>query len=462
MSQPAERFQSHNPATQEVVWEGYATTPQNVDKAVEAARKTEWASRTVQERIGYLESFRTNLNKASEKVAEAISQETGKPLWESRTEVQAMINKIALSIEAYQMRCSDILHAHSIARHKPHGVVAVFGPFNFPGHLPNGHIVPALLAGNTVIFKPSELTPRVAELTVQCWADLPPGVLQLVQGGRATGAALASHPDLTGLFFTGSLATGQIFAKQFPPEKILALELGGNNPLVVSGVNDLEAAALITLQSAFLTSGQRCTCARRLILLENPEAEKFLECLKQWMGRIRVGAYTEQPEPFMGPLITLQAAQKMVEAQRNLKSSGGKVLIEMQQKGAFLTPGLIDVTEVRERPDVEYFGPFLQLIRVKDMPAAFQEANRTRYGLCAGLLSDSEEEYRLFYKSVKAGVINWNSPLTGASSALPFGGIKQSGNHRPSAFYAADYCSYPVASMETGKLEKIMPPGLAE
>lgn len=447
-------FESRNPATQEVVWKGKSATPADIDKAVTTARASDWASRPISERIHFLEAFRQCLQESP--LPEAISQETGKPLWESKTEVQSMIGKVKLAIEAYETRCKEIVVANAIARHKPHGVVAVFGPFNFPGHLPNGHIVPALLAGNCVLFKPSELTPRVAELTVECWqkAKLPPGVLQLLQGGAETGAALASHPGLDGLFFTGSFATGQKLAEQFAknPGKILALEMGGNNPLVVSHVEDLEAAALATIQSAYLTAGQRCTCARRLIVVG--DGERFVKELVRQIGRIRVGSYTDNPEPFMGPVISVKAAHKLMSAQNELQVKGGKIVVEMRGEGAFLTPGLMDVTNVQDRKDEELFGPFLQLIRVPDFAAALSEANNTQYGLCAGLLSDSEEEYKLFYRSVKAGVLNWNVPLTGASSALPFGGIKQSGNHRPSAYYAADYCSYPVASIEARRVAR--------
>lgn len=464
-------FRSLNPATQAIVWEGSAASPEEVGSAVESARKAfpDWALRPEAERISFLEAFRKELKQSKDTLAEAISQETGKPLWESKAEVDAMAGKIALSIDAQNKRCATLTaphpHARSIARHKPHGVVAVFGPFNFPGHLPNGHIVPALLAGNTVIFKPSELTPHVAELTVQCWerAGLPPGVLNLAQGGRETGSALAEHPDIDGLFFTGSFATGLKLSEKFArsPGKILALELGGNNPLIVSQVEDVRAAALLTVQSAFLTSGQRCTCARRLVLVDGSCPPTFIDELLRLTSSIRIGPYTDVPEPFMGPVISSDAASKIMQAQQALIEKGAKPLLPMKKTlPAFLTPGVV---EVAQAPDEEIFGPLLQLIRAPDLAAALQIANQTRYGLCAGLLSDREEEFRLFYQTVDAGVLNWNMPLTGASSAIPFGGIKQSGNHRPSAFYAADYCSYPVASLEQQKttMPTALPPGLS-
>lgn len=346
-----------------------------------------------------------------------------------------------------------------MVRHRPHGVVAVFGPFNFPGHLPNGHIVPALLAGNTVVFKPSELTPLVAQKTVACWqaAGLPPGVINLIQGGRETGSSLAAHPAIDGLFFTGSPATGKALHRQFAgqPGKILALEMGGNNPLVVYGVSDLEAAAYHTIQSAFLSAGQRCTCARRLIVPEGAEGDRYIERLCQMMGTLRIGPYTDCPEPFMGPMINNQAAERLLDTQASLVAKGGKALVPMRRlkEGLpFLSPGLMEVTAVIERPDVEAFGPLLQLIRCEDFSAAIEEANRTAYGLSAGLFSDYAELFDTFYRQIRAGIVNWNRPLTGASSAAPFGGVGDSGNHRPSAYYAADYCAYPVASLEADQL----------
>ena len=451
---------SRNPATNEIVWEGPAANATEVDAAVRSARQAlaMWAEKTPEERYAYLERFAEQLKTNHDHLAEAISKETGKPYWEAKAEVNAMIQKIPLSREAYTQRCAvnsrEVGNAKVITRHKPHGVLAVLGPFNFPGHLSNGHIVSALLAGNTIVFKPSEHTPLTAEITKECWssAGLPEGVLHVVQGARETGQWLVGHPGIDGLLFTGSWPAGKHFCERWAthPNKILALEMGGNNPLVVTHVKDKAAAAYAIVQSSYVTSGQRCSCARRLILLKD-QAESVLAALNALMKHITVGAYTERPEPFMGSVISHTAAQRILDAQSTLQSKGGKSLVEMKllkPNTGLLSPGLIDVTDVKERVDEEIFGPLLQVIQVDDFAAAIQEANNTTYGLTAGLLSDDRKEYEEFYKQVRAGIINWNTPLTGASSAAPFGGIGHSGNHRPSAFYAADYCSYPVASME--------------
>lgn len=458
-------LESLNPVTQEVLWQGRAASAGQVDSAVTAARAAlpDWAAQSLDQRIALLDRFGVSLKEHADELARTIGQETGKPLWESATEAASMVNKIAISVQSYRERTGEkngqLADATAVLRHKPHGVVAVFGPYNFPGHLPNGHIVPALLAGNTVVFKPSEMTPKVAELTVKCWigAGLPAGVLNLVQGARETGVALAANREIDGLFFTGSSRTGNLLHSQFAgrPDKILALEMGGNNPLVVDEVADVEAAVYTIIQSAFISAGQRCTCARRLLVPEGAWGDSLLARLVTVVGHIKVGAYDAQPAPFMGSVISLDAAQQLIRAQQSLLANGATALLEMRQPSAtaaLLTPGIIDVTAVADRPDEEFFGPLLQVIRYADFEQAIAEANNTQYGLAAGLLSDSKGRYEQFWLRSRAGIVNWNKQLTGAASSAPFGGVGASGNHRASAYYAADYCAYPVASLESASL----------
>ena len=458
-------LESLDPVSQAVVWSGRAASAGQVDTAVAAARAAfpAWARRPLEERIVVLETFAATLKARSDELARAIGEETGKPLWEAGTEVTSMVNKVAISVQAYRERTGiksgPLADASAVLRHKPHGVVAVFGPYNFPGHLPNGHIVPALLAGNCVIFKPSELTPKVAELTVRAWIDagLPAGVLNLVQGARDTGVALAAHADIDGLFFTGSSRTGNLLHSQFggQPQKILALEMGGNNPLIVDEVKDVDAAVYTIIQSAFISAGQRCTCARRLLVPVGEWGDALLARLVAVTASIKVGRFDEQPAPFMGSVISLAAAEHLLKAQEHLLANGAVALLAMSQPlegAALLTPGILDVSGVAQRPDEEFFGPLLQVIRYGDFDEAVREANATQYGLAAGLLSDSRERFEGFLLDSRAGIVNWNKQLTGAASSAPFGGIGASGNHRPSAYYAADYCAYPVASLESESL----------
>ncbi|MFI8609193.1 succinylglutamate-semialdehyde dehydrogenase [Pseudomonas sp. NPDC077649] len=460
-----EPLQSLDPVSQAVIWQGRGASAAQVDQAVQAARAafSLWAAHSLDGRIAVLERFAACLKTHADELARAIGEETGKPLWEAATEVTSMVNKVAISIQSYRERTGEksgpLADATAVLRHKPHGVVAVFGPYNFPGHLPNGHIVPALLAGNCVLFKPSELTPKVAELTVKCWAEagLPAGVLNLLQGGRETGVALAGHPGIDGLFFTGSSRTGNLLHAQFAgrPDKILALEMGGNNPLIVDQVADIDAAVYTIVQSAFISAGQRCTCARRLLVPQGQWGDALLARLVQVAAGLKVGRFDAQPAPFMGSVISLQAAAQLLQAQADLLAKGATALLAMTQPqagAALLTPGILDVTAVAERPDEEFFGPLLQVIRYADFDAAIAEANATVYGLAAGLLSDSKARYEQFWLHSRAGIVNWNKQLTGAASTAPFGGVGASGNHRASAYYAADYCAYPVASLESDTL----------
>ncbi|MGI2855452.1 succinylglutamate-semialdehyde dehydrogenase [Shewanella algae] len=463
---------SSNPANGETLWQGNAATPAQVEAAVAAAREAQfdWFMLGFDGRLQVIEAYRDQLEAHKAEIADTIAQETGKPLWETATEAGAMIGKIGLSVAAYHKRTgeteNELPAGRAVLRHKPHGVVAVFGPYNFPGHLPNGHIVPALLAGNTVVFKPSELTPKVAELMLKLWekAGLPAGVINLVQGEVETGKALASHPQLDGLFFTGSSRTGHLLHQQYAghPGKILALEMGGNNPLIVKGISDIKAAVHEIIQSAYISSGQRCTCARRLYIEKGEQGDALIAALVAAVKAIAVGPWNAEPQPFMGSMISEAAAKGMVAAQRNLQNLGGVSLVELthiESGTGLVSPGLIDVTEVIELPDEEYFGPLLQLVRYSSFDQAISLANDTRYGLSAGLLADSREDYDYFLARIRAGIVNWNKQITGASGAAPFGGVGASGNHRASAFYAADYCAYPVASMEADGLS--LPPSLS-
>ncbi|GAB57208.1 succinylglutamate-semialdehyde dehydrogenase [Rheinheimera nanhaiensis] len=461
-------FVSLDPAKNVQIWQGQAATAAQVAQAISAARQAQydWAGLSFDERVAVVKKFAELLTQHKEAMALSIAEETGKALWEARTEVGAMIGKIDISVRAYQERTgtkeNPMPQGRAFIRHKPHGVVAVFGPYNFPGHLPNGHIVPALLAGNAVVFKPSELTPKVAEDTVKLWqqAGLPAGVLSLLQGEVDTGKAIAAHDGIDGIFFTGSSRTGHYLHQQFAgrPDKILALEMGGNNPLIVQEVSNIDATVHDIIQSAFISAGQRCTCARKLFLPEGAQGDAILARLLDVSRNIKVGIYDAPEQPFMGSMISVAAAKGMLAVQQQLAELGGKVLLEMRhldENTALVTPGIIECSAVTNFPDDEHFGPLLKVFRFTDFDQAIDQANSTAFGLSAGLLSDSAELYQHFFRRIRAGIVNWNRPITGASSAAPFGGIGASGNHRASAYYAADYCAYPVASVE---LEQVVMP----
>ncbi len=469
---------STNPSRGEVVWEGCQAGREDVELAVKAARQGfegPWFETTAAERIAYVKRFGELIEAEKEALAVLIVRENGKPLWEARQEAGAVVGKVGLAIASFEQRCGlsefEVGGGLGVTRYKAHGVVGVLGPFNLPAHLPNGHIIPALLAGNTVVFKPSEQTPGVGDFYMRLWekVGLPAGVLNMVQGGGDTGRALVESEGIDGLFFTGSSRVGLAIHQYMGdyPEKIVALEMGGNNPLIVHETKDLRAGAYQTILSAFITSGQRCTCARRLIVPQCwDEADAFVAVLKEMMGKMRVGDGLGDGVgklPFMGPVISRAAGEKLLAGQEALVEAGGVRLVEMEAVDGhtgMLKAGLMDVTGVSDLSDEEMFGPFLQLIRVKDFDQAITCANGTRYGLSAGLISDREDLYREFIKRIRAGVVNWNRQTTGASGRLAFGGVGRSGNHRPSGFYAADYCAYPVASLEIK--ENVMPQDLVE
>lgn len=454
-------FEKTNPVTNEVIWTGQEATAEEVDQACTAARQAfaKWARTSLQDRIAIIERFGKLLEENKQQLAKIISLETSKPFWETLTEVQSMVGKIAISIKAYHERTGEstakIAVGTASLRHRPHGVLAVFGPYNFPGHLPNGHIVPALIAGNTVVFKPSELTPYTAQETAKLWqqAGLPEGVLNLVQGGRSTGEALSKAKEIDGLLFTGSANTGYFLHQQLAgaPEKILALEMGGNNALIIDEITDVDAVVNLAIQSAFVSAGQRCTCARRILVKNGEAGDRFVARFAEVAKNLVVGKWDAEPQPFMGGVISSRAADHLIEAQKQLIALGAKPVLEMtrpQADSSLLTAGILDVTGVEGIADEEYFGPLTTIARYQDFDEALRMANNTRFGLSVGLVSPDRELFERLLIEARAGIVNWNKPLTGASSAAPFGGVGASGNHRASAFYAADYCAWPMASLE--------------
>ena len=456
---------SVSPYNNEVVWQGDSATPAQVESAVAAAREAflVWKKLSFAEREAIVLKFAEKVKENSEEIAQIIAKETGKPIWETRTEAGAMAGKIAISIRAYHERTGEASREAAgnqiVLRHRPLGVMAVFGPYNFPGHLPNGHIVPALLSGNTVVFKPSEQTPWTGEFAMKLWqeAGLPAGVINLVQGAKETGIALVDSKGLDGVLFTGSANTGHILHRQFAgqPGKMLALEMGGNNPMVISDqFGDVDATVYTIIQSAFISAGQRCTCARRLYVPIGEKGDLLIDKLVAATQKIRVDQPFAEPAPFMGPQISEAAAKFILDAQANLQSLGGVSLVEAKAgQAAFVSPGIIDATNIAELPDEEYFGPLLQVVRYQSLEQAVELANDTRFGLSAGLVSTDDSEWEYFVDHIRAGIVNRNRQLTGASGDAPFGGPGASGNLRPSAYYAADYCAYPMASMEGGETQ---------
>lgn len=466
-----EAFQNICPSTGQTVWAGRAATPAQVITAIDSARaaQPDWAARTQNERNEILRDYAQGIKSRAEAIATAISRDMGKPLWEAQMEASAMVGKVEISIRALEERAGDsedeVAFGKARLVHRPHGVMAVLGPFNFPGHLPNGHIVPSLLAGNVCVFKPSEQAPSVAALMADAFkeAGLPQGCLSIVHGARSTGKALLEG-DINGLLFTGSADAGLLFHRMFAgrPEVMLALEMGGNNPLIVWEPCEAEAAANLIFQSAFMTSGQRCSCARRLILPDTPFADAVLNCVVDLIERVNIGPWN-QDDIFMGPVVSAQAANAVINFQEERLQKGGNLIKDakiLKHGKAFISPGLIDMSGIRMHTDKEIFGPLLQVWRVKTLDDAISLANATKFGLAGGLICDDIKTWDTVHSQLKAGILNWNRPTTGASSALPFGGPGHSGNFRPGAYYAADYCAWPQASQLTEQAKSVPIRGL--
>lgn len=461
---------SYEPATGAEVWRG---KPCDVDDVVSRARRAwpAWAAQPLATRMELVRRFANEVRKDAEKLATSIARETGKPLWEARAEVENVVAKVEMSIRAYadrtsQRRLDSALQGTMAVRHKPHGVLVVLGPFNYPAHLPNAHIVPALIAGNVVIFKPSERAPASGEILARCFnrAGISAAVMQFAPGGPAEGRALVAHEGIDGVLFTGSASTGIAINRKLAarPDKLVALEMGGNNAMVVWDTPKLTDAAALIVQSAFSTAGQRCTATRRLIVRDTMY-DAVMAQVKALADRLIVGAPFDEPAPFMGPVIDNAAADGLTESFLYLLSHGGKAikhLVRLHETLPFLSPAIIDTTAMKDRPDVELFGPILQVIRVTDFDQAIAEANNTRFGLAASLIGGTPQEYNRFWANVRAGIVNWNRATTGPSHAAPMGGVGLSGNHRPSGYYAADYCAYPVASGEMDQPRAVIGIGL--
>ncbi len=464
-------WERRSPSDDAVIWSGNWASVAQTHAAIEASRSAlpKWAEESLEFRMNVCKKFESLLTERRDELANLIARENGKPVWEANTEVAASIAKVANSVDSLMQRrwttTEQIGDFLAVTRYRPHGVMFVIGPFNFPSHVPGGHIIPALLAGNTVVFKPSEYAPTVGQWLCKVWVDagLPAGVLNLVQGAGEVGSAAVESQDVDGILFTGSQKVGTSIHRQLAgqPHRVLALEMGGNNPLVIHDTSDIRGAAITTILSAFITSGQRCTCTRRLIITDSSAYDRIVETLADFIPQIRVGLSLDEPQPFMGPLIHKPAAEHMLAAEERHLDAGGRSLVKMNRSArcpALLSPGLIEISGESELDDCENFGPLLTVQRANDLDHAIQLASATQYGLSAGFIGDQVDDFHYFIHRIRAGVVNWNRQTTGASGRLPFGGVGLSGNHHPSGFHAADYCSFPIASLESHELSEASKP----
>lgn len=459
-----------------VLWQG---TPElrHAAAAIAAARAAlpEWSAWTIERRTEALQRFKGVAAERVDDLADLISAETGKARWECLGEANLIAGKVDITLEegvhTGRQRVSGFEFAMGESKSascwfRPHGVMTVIGPFNFPAHLPNGHIIPALLMGNTIVFKPSEKTPAVGQFLAQMYHDAlsaagaPAGVFNLVHGEVEVSKALTAHPDVDGVLFTGSWPVGRAIqeANLDDPGKIIALEMGGNNAAVIMDDADLHQAVAECVRCAFITTGQRCTCTRRVIVHE-AVADRVIAAIVRSAQSLTVDA-PEVAGTFMGPIISEQSRQAVFDFQTRLAGTGGEVLLEStpvpDREGWYLTPSVVKVPGFsKDRDDCgcdeEVFGPLLRVSVVRSLDEAIEQSNATRYGLAASIFTANQGAIERFRREARAGCINVNCGTAGASSKLPFGGLGLSGNHRPAGAFSLDYCAYPIAGMtETG------------
>lgn len=437
----------------------------HIHRATEAAKDAflSWSVTPYEKRAQLLHRLKDVYVAHSGQIAEVIARETGKPLWESMTEAKSMIGKIDITLDFSMKLVAEEKIENALPgvdgyiRHRPRGVMAVLGPFNFPGHLPNGHIIPALATGNTVVFKPSELTPAIGQLMAQMFekAEFPKGVFNLIQGDAETGKRLVADEFVDGILFTGSYETGlKIKQKTLDHHwKLLALEMGGKNASVVWSDADLNKAIYESVIGSFVTAGQRCSCTSRIIL-HRSIADKFMDKFYETAKKLSIGYWKDNP--FMGPLINADAVEKYLRFQEIAQREGAERLMrgkafDAGREGYYVTPSICLVKEFREDSvyqKSEIFGPNVAIYTVDDFEEALQINDSTGFGLSMSVFSKERALYDQAVRRARVGLVNWNRTTNGASSRLPFGGVGKSGNDRPTAHYAVYYCTVPVSSLE--------------
>ncbi len=447
-----------------------------IDDAVQSARSAfhGWAKLTIDERANYIREFLAEIDRGVDEIAEAISWEIGKPLWESKSEVAALAGKLQPSLKALKLRGAGIEFdqpdgAKVSTDFSPLGVCSVIAPFNFPLHMPNGHILPALLAGNTIVFKPSPQAPRSSELYMQCWesAGLPAGVVNLVHAAARGSEYLISNAQVEGVFFTGSYKVGKSILDTVGPNKMVALEMGGDSATIILDTSNVHGAVISILQSAFITSGQRCSSSRRLIVLDTNDNRQLVSNLVAATKKIKVGLPFDREQPFLGPLRSSEAADMALSMQNALIARGASPLVlseKVNQSDALITPGILEMPIGSSDIEPECLAPIVRLTWVKSVDEAISLANKSEYGLAAGVLTENDDIFASVSSQLEVGNVNRNQATTGNSAWGSFGGTKKSGNFRPSGFLATDYCVRAKAVFNRAAVQtpNSLPPGLSE
>lgn len=464
-----EKIEKFCPAdTQTKLWE-CAVDYNNIEPVIESSQKgfQAWRKTSFADRIKVLEKFKEIATQRKEEIAYAIALETGKPLWESLTEASAVAAKVSVTISDSLKRIQPEtiksvlpnIDGHTIK--KPIGPCLVVGPFNFPCHLANGQILAALLTGNSIIFKPSEKTIYSAQLLIECFhqAGFPCGVINLINGTAKTTQDILKHPSIKGIFFTGSHFVGKKILESVGTDvtKLVALELGGKNTTIIHKDANIEHTLCELLRSSFLSAGQRCTSTSTIVIHKDIEQEvisRFIELTK----KIIIDHPTDfKTEPFMGPLIDQLALDKYNKSINLGVENGAEFLLaptelKLKYAGHYACPTinyLKKATKDNPFTQEEIFGPNCSFTPYSDIDEAIKVANISDYGLAASIFTNDKNVYEQALMEIDAGIINLNRSTVGASSKLPFGGVKNSGNFHPAAVSMVDHTVSTVSSLET-------------
>ncbi len=425
-----------------------------------------WKKLNQEERNSYLKRYQDELNKVKDEIALAISYEMGKPLWEAKTEVASVIAKVAVTIEDSLPRIANKKIANIMAGtngyiyYKPIGPSLIIGPFNFPCHLANGQILSALVAGNSIIFKPSEKTCYSAQLLIECFhrAEFPEGVVNLIQGDGEVARRLLKEKSIKGIFFTGSKEVGKkiLDVTHHDLSKLVSLELGGKNTSILYKDADLEHALPELLKACFLTSGQRCT-STSIVAIHRSLKDEFISKFHDLSKKIVIDHPVEfSREPFMGPLVDQAAVDAyllfmgMAKRENFEEVMRGK-LLDKKFKGHYVSPSIHFADKWNQDSmflQSEIFGPNVTFVPFDSIEEGINIANATEYGLASAVFTKSNEIYQKCVEEIESGLVNFNRSTVGASAKLPFGGVKNSGNYRPAALTTIDACVYQLSSLE--------------
>lgn len=453
--------------TDRVLWE-MPLGPPPVGEVMASAGRGGRAMREMDQeaRSALLRRFQERARSMEGDLARAIALETGKPLRESLGEARAVAAKVDATLGPSLARVADQAVPGALpgftgrVRHRPLGVCLVVGPFNFPCHLPNTQILAALATGNSVVLKPSEKTALAGQLLVEALhgAGFPPGAVNLVQGDGSAAAALLREPDVKGVFFTGSREVGRSILRETSGDlgKLVALELGGKNTALVLEGADLGTAVEEIAHAAYATTGQRCVSVSN-VAVHRPLAGRLVQGLVRRAGGLVADHPIEhEREPFMGPLVDGPALARYLDFLESARKAGLREALPHRtpataRPGHYAGPSVW--TAERFDPSVpflteEVFGPCCAVVPFDRLDDAIAIANATDYGLAACVFGGDAGARERCAREIEAGVVNFDRSTCGASPLLPFGGVKDSGNHRPAAVRFIDHCVWPCASLE--------------